>query len=156
MSKFTDIGSKIMDLSFQEKSAWGLLSGILVVSAFYFPRALDIVEYAGNPVALIGISVVGVVALVVIEIIYHIIIAIPGGEESDERDKLIDLKAERNGSIVLGLTLFLLVGHIIAQNIAFAGDGPSALLVAVYIIAAITAAEVAKLASQIWFYRAGI
>ena len=145
-----------MDLSFQEKSAWGLLAGILVVSAFYFPAALDIVEYAGNPIALIAISAVGVIALVVIEVVYHIIIAIPGGDDSDERDKLIDLKAERNGGMVLGLTLFLLVGHIITQNIAFAGDGPSALLIAVYIIAAITAAEVTKLASQIWYYRAGI
>ena len=156
MSKFTDIGSRIMDLSFQEKSAWGLLSGILVVSAFYFPRALDIVEYAGNPIALIANSVVGVIALVVIEVIYHIIIAIPGGDESDERDKLIDLKAERNGGLVLGVALFVLVGHIIAENVLQAGTGPSALLIAVYIIAALTASEVAKLASQIWFYRAGI
>ena len=145
-----------MDLSFQEKSAWGLLAGILIVSAFYFPAALNIVEYAGNPAALIAISVVGVVALVVIEVIYHIIIVIPGGDESDERDQLIDLKAERNGGLVLGLTLFLLVGHIITQNVLAAGSGPSALLIAVYIIAAITASEVAKLASQIWFYRAGI
>ena len=145
-----------MDLSFQEKSAWGLLSGILVVSAFYFPRALDIVEYAGNPIALIAISVVGVIALVVIEVIYHIIIAIPGGDESDERDKLIDLKAERNGGLVLAIALFVLVGHIIAENVLQSGTGPSALLIAVYIIASLTASEVAKLASQIWFYRAGI
>jgi len=77
-----------MDLSFQEQSAWGLLAGILVVSAFYFPAALNIVEYAGDPVALIAISAVGVVALI--------------------------------------------------------------------IIAATTVSEVAKLTSQIWFYRAGI
>lgn len=145
-----------MDLSFQEKSAWGLLAGILVVSAFYFPNALQIVEYTGNPVALIAISVVGVIALVVIEVIYHIIIAIPGGDEFDERDALIDLKAERNGGFVLGFSLFMLVGLIILENAVLGGTGPSPLLIAVYIIAALTFSEVAKLASQIWYYRAGI
>jgi len=145
-----------MDLSFQEKSAWGLLAGILVVSAFYFPRALAIVEYAGNPVALIAISGVGVVALVIIEALYHAIIAVTGGDETDERDKLIDLKAERNGGLVLGLSLFVLVGHIIVENAVMGGAGPNALLIAVYIIAGLTFSEVVKLASQIWYYRAGI
>jgi hypothetical protein len=145
-----------MDLSFQEKSAWGLLAGILAVSAFYFPAALGIVQYANNPVALIAISVVGVVALVVIEVIYHIIIVIPDGDRSDERDALIDLKAERNGGFALGFSLFFLVGHIIVQNAVLGGTGPSPLLVAVYIIAALTLSEVAKLASQIWYYRTGI
>ena len=145
-----------MDLSFQEKSAWGLLAGILVVSAFYFPAALRIVEYAGNPVALIAVSVVGVVALVLIEVIYHAIIALGGGDEVDERDALIDLKAERNGALVLGIALFVLVGHIVAQNVLLAGTAPSSLLVAVYIIAALTASEVGKLTSQIWYYRAGV
>ena len=145
-----------MDLSFQEKSAWGLLAGILVVSAFYFPRALDIVEYAGNPIALIAISVIGVIALVVIEIVYHIIIAIPGGDEADERDALIDLKAERNAGFVLGFSLFVLVGHIIVVSIVPHAPELSVLLVGVYIIAALTLSEVAKLVSQIWYYRAGI
>ena len=145
-----------MDLSFQEKSAWGLLAGILVVSAFYFPAALDIVEYADNPIALIAISVVGVIALVAIEIIYHIIIAIPGGDESDERDQLIDLKAERNAGFVLGIALFVLVGHIIVVSIVPHAPDLSVLLVGVYIIAALTVSEVVKLVSQIWYYRAGI
>jgi len=145
-----------MDLTFQEKSAWGLLAGILVVSAFYFPAALNIVEYAGNPVALTAVSVVGVVALIIIEAVYHAVIAITSGDESDERDALIDLKAERNGGYVLGISLFCLVGYIITQSTLFGGSDPNALLIAVYIIAAITAAEVAKLASQIWYYRAGI
>ena len=145
-----------MDLSFQEKSAWGLLAGILLVSAFYFPNALRIVEYAENPVALIAISIVGVIALVIIEAIYHAIIAVAGGDETDERDTLIDLKAERNGGFVLGISLFIVVGHIIAQSVIPERPNLSVLTVAVYIIAALTVSEVAKLASQIWYYRAGI
>ena len=36
------------------------------------------------------------------------------------------------------------------------GSGPNALLIAVYIIAALTASEVVKLVCQIWLYRAGV
>ncbi len=145
-----------MDGSFQEKSARGLLAGILLVSVFYFPVALRIVEFAGNPVALVAVSIVGVVSLIIIEAVYHAAIAISGGTESDERDALVNLQAERNGGLVLGLALFLLVGHIIAEHALRSGDGPSPLLIVVYIIAALTVSEVAKLASQIWYYRAGI
>lgn len=156
MSKFIDMRCKIMDLSFQEKSAWGLLSGILLVSAGYFPRAIRIVETTDNPVALIAISAVGVVALIIIEAVYHAIIATAGGDQTDERDALIDLKAERNGGLVLGISLFLLVGHIIATSVMPERTAPSVLLVGVYIIAALTLSEVGKLVSQIWYYRAGV
>jgi len=145
-----------MDLSFQEKSAWGLLAGILVVSAGYFPNAIRIVETTDNPVALIGISVAGIVALIIIEAVYHAIIAAAGGDETDERDALIDLKAERNGGFVLGIALFMLVGHIIVASVIPERAEPSVLLVGVYIIAALTLSEVAKLISQIWYYRAGV
>ncbi|MDX1481947.1 MAG: hypothetical protein R3315_09740 [Woeseiaceae bacterium] len=144
-----------MDLSFQEKSAWGLLAGILVVAAFYFPRALAIVEYSGNPVALIAISVVGVVAIVVIEVIYHALISVAGGTATDERDRLIDLRSERIGGFALGIALFTIVAHVIGQTVLAGGLAPSGLLVAVYIIGALTIAEVVKLASQIWIYRTG-
>jgi len=145
-----------MDLSFQEKSAWGLLAGILIVSAVYFPAAIRIVETTDNPVALIAISVGGVVALIIIQAVYHAIIAAAGGDQTDERDALIDLKAERNGGFVLGIALFLLVGHIIAASVVPGRPDLSVLLVGVYIIAALTLSEVAKLVSQIWYYRAGV
>ena len=144
-----------MDLSFQEKSAWGLLAGIVIVSAFYFPAALRIVDHAGRPLALIALSVVGLVALVVIEVVYHAVIAVAGNDASDERDALIELKAERNGGLMLGIVLFVVVGHIVAQHALLDGTGPSPLLIAVYIIAALTFSEVAKLLSQIWHYRVG-
>jgi len=144
-----------MNLSFQEKSAWGLLAGILLVSAYYFPMALKVVAETHHPVALLAVSIGGVIAIVVIETIYHIVIAVTGSTHTDERDVLIELKAERNGGFALGVALFLLVGHIVQQNIMLAGQGPGALTIVIYIIAALTWSEVAKLTSQIWYYRAG-
>lgn len=142
-------------MSFQEKSAWGLLVGIGLVGYFYFPLAFDIADSVPHGAPLIGISVVGVVALVIIETIYHIAIAIPHGEQADERDALIDLKAERNAGYVLGIGLFWLVGHIIATH-TFQGREPvGGLEIGVWILFVLTVSEVAKLAWQIWLYRTG-
>ena len=146
-----------MDLSFQEKSAWGLLIGIVVVSIFYFPAAFRIVGHVTHPAPLIAISVVGVVALVIIETVYHIIIAVPSRDApADERDQLIDLKSERVASIALGLGLFGLVGWIFARSALPTLQGPQPLTIAVVILLAITASEIVKLVCQIWYYRTGI
>ncbi|MEE4161887.1 MAG: hypothetical protein V2I25_05210 [Woeseiaceae bacterium] len=151
-------------MSFREKSAWGLLLGIVLVSVFYFPAALRIVvdAPAGAPRVgpLIGISIAGVIALVLIEVIYHAFVAGLSGrsaaDECDERDVLIDLKAERNGGYALGFGLVWLVGFIVTQSVVQAYAVPGAMEIAVYILLALTASEVAKLLSQLWYYRVGV
>ncbi len=145
-----------MEMTFQEKSAWGLLAGIGIVSYFYFPAAFEIADTAPHPAGLIGISIAGVIALIIIEALYHAVIAGTSGSEGemDERDVMIDMRSERNASYVLGIGLFWLVGHIIATH-SIAGKEPvGALTIAVWILFAITASEVAKLIFQIWHYRA--
>ena len=143
-----------MDLSFQEKSAWGLLVGIGIVSYFYFPAALDIADSVPHGAPLIVISIAGVIALIIIEAIYHGVIAVSsGGDAMDERDRLFDLKSERNAGVVLGVGLFWLVGHIIATHSIEDIDPVGGLTIAVWILFALTVSEVAKLISQICYYR---
>ncbi len=146
-----------MDLTSKEKSTWGLLLGIVVVSVYYFPQAIDAVDSAAGSWRLIGLSIAGVIALVVIEIIYHVIIAAVSPREAgeDERDKLIDLKAERLAGFVLGFILFWIVGRIIATTAMPELGEPSVLMVAVWILAALTASEVVKLLAVIGYYRVG-
>ena len=146
-----------MDLTFQEKSAWGLLIGIGLVSFFYFPAAFEIAGTVPHGAPLIAISVVGVVALVIIEAIYHAVIAASSGSDGsmDERDVLISMRAERNSGYVLAVGLFWLVGHIIATHSMEGREPIGALTIAVWVIAAITVSEIAKLLFQIWYYRAG-
>jgi len=145
-----------MDMTFQEKSAWGLLIGIGLVSYFYFPAAFDIADSVPHGAPLIAISIVGVVALVIFEAIYHACIAIPHGNsagDGDERDRLINLKAERIGSYALGIGLFWLVGQIIATHSSERLEPMSALTIGVWILFALTASEIAKLIAQIVYYR---
>lgn len=144
-----------MDLSFQEKSAWGLLIGMGIVSYFYFPAAFDIADEVPHGAALFGISIAGIIALIIIEVIYHAVIAAGSGERAkDERDRLFDLKAERNAGLVLGVGLFWLVGHIVATHSIPDKAPVGGLSIAVWILFVLTVSEGAKLISQIWYYRA--
>lgn len=146
-----------MDLSFKEKNTWGLLLGIVLVSIYYFPEAIDAVDSAAGSWRLIGLSIAGVIALVVIEIVYHVIIAAVSPSEAgeDERDKLIDLKAERLAGFALGFVLFWIIGRIIATTAIPELGEPSVLMVAVWILAALTVSEVVKLLAVIGYYRVG-
>ena len=117
----------------------------------------DLPDGSVRAVPLIAISVAGVVALVIIEIVYHACVAaLSGRAESDERDALIDLKAERNAGLALGFGLFWLVGFIVIQSVARAYAVPGAMEIALYILLALTAAEIVKLLSQLWYYRLGV
>ncbi len=140
-------------MSFQEKSSWGLLLGIGVVAFFYFPAAFEIVGRVSHGAPLIGISIAGVIAIVVIESTYHAIIAGGSDDQTDERDRLIDMKSERFASYALVISLFWLVGHIIITH-AIEGLAPMpGLEIAVWILLALTASEVVKLIAQITQYR---
>ena len=144
-----------MDITFQEKSAWGLLIGIGIVSYFYFPAAFDIADSVPHGAPLIAISVAGVIALVIIEAVYHAVIAAASGDEKmDERDALFCLKSERIASYALAVGLFWLIGHIIATHSIEGREPVGALTIAVWVIFAITVSEVTKLIAQIWYYRA--
>ena len=143
-----------MEMSFQEKSAWGSLVGLGLVSYWYFPRAFDAVERSNSPAALFGISVACIIALIIVFAVYQSAIAIASGDETDERDKLIDLRAERISSYALGIGLFWLVGRIVATESIGDLEPMGSLLIAVWILFAITASEIIKNISQIIHYRA--
>jgi hypothetical protein len=140
-------------MNFSEKSAWGLLIGLGIMSWWYFPRAFAVVEASDNPVALGAISVVCVVGLVIFEAVYHAVIAARGGDLEDERDRFFDLKAERNAGFVLGIALFILVGRILATTSVPELGAMTPLLIAVWILFAITVSEISKVLWQIWYYR---
>ena len=93
-----------MDLSFQEKSAWGSLLAIAVSSGLFYPLAVPHIANGGAFIDIMPrlIFVIGVI--IVIEIVYHSIIAARSGvESSDERDKEFNLKADRLSGYVLAI-----------------------------------------------------
>ncbi|MGI9248641.1 MAG: hypothetical protein ACR2QI_06470 [Woeseiaceae bacterium] len=140
-------------MSFQEKSAWGSLIGIGLVAYWFFPTAFDVAGSSNDPADLLVLSIGCIVGLIIIEAVYHSMVVNKGPVDSDERDALINLRAERNSGWVLAIGLFWLVGHIVAASAVDSSEPMGAMLVAVWILFTLTVSEFAKLASQVWYYR---
>ena len=142
-----------MNMTFKEKSAWGSLVALALISYWFFPAAFDAATHAADPGRLVAISIGCVIALIIIEAIYQSVIAAADGGASDERDALINLKAERIAGYVLSIALFSLVGRIIAVEAFAVAENMTALTIAVWILLTLTVSEAAKLVSQIAYYR---
>ena len=96
-----------MDLTFQEKSLWVMFLGLLVVYGYYFSMVLptDAVDVMPQHKVLFGVAVAYLVAS---QVVGHILIAIVDPrDETDERDRLIELKGTRVGSWVLAVGVFI-------------------------------------------------
>lgn len=96
-----------MALSFQEKSLWLMFVTLVGGFAFYvvtvFPTGA--VNVMPHQVVFFGLAVV---MLVIIQVVGHIVIAIVDRHtETDERDRLIELKGTRNAAYVLATGVFL-------------------------------------------------
>lgn len=144
-----------MDLSFEEKSAWGSLLAILVAAWLFFPMAMAHIAAGGEPVDLTFRITFVIGVIIAIEIVYHAVTSATAGERgTDERDAMISLKADRVAGYVLGFGVVWIAGLImIRSSIPGAPPVPSSVMVSIYLLLAITASEASKLVSQIWIYR---
>jgi hypothetical protein len=145
-----------MNLSFEEKSAWGSLLAIVVAAWLFFPRAVAHIAAGGELVdlALRVAFVIGVI--IAIEVVYHAVAAANAKDRgSDERDAMIGLKADRIAGFVLAFGVVWIAGTIMVRSAAPGTPAvPSSVMVSIYLLLALTASEASKLMSQIWFYRA--
>ncbi len=136
-----------MDLSFQEKSLWVMFLGMLVVFGYYFSMALptDAVDVLPQHKVLFGVAVAYLVAS---QVAGHILIAIVDPrDETDERDRLIELKGTRVGSWVLAVGVFvtLVVAVQTQGNFLF-----THVLLGSWVLA-----QLAETGSQLYLYRRG-
>lgn len=107
--------------TFQEKSLWILFAGVVIAFGFYFNAVFptDAVNVGRGH---IGLFVAAIVLLIVVQIVGHIIAAIVDQHfETDERDRLYELKAVRSSSYVLaaGVFISLCVALMTAGNFLF-------------------------------------
>jgi len=149
------------DLSFEEKSVWGSLMAMGVCSFYYFAEVLGM--YAGGEApdpyraGVLGISLL--IALIVIEIVYHAVVAaVSSSTESDERDRWIETRASRNAYMALGAGTLGLVAYLVAG----AGFGApyfdrlaEPFAIVNILLLALVVAELVKDLSQIVYYRTG-
>jgi hypothetical protein len=145
------------DLSFREKSLWLMIVSLVIAFGFYFTNALRAhfaLARRGEAGALtvtaaqVGLFVVAVVLSVVLAVLGHVLIAIIDRRgETDERDRLISLKGERNGSFVLATGVFcsLCLAVFTPGNFVF-----THVLLAFWVLA-----QLVEYGSQLVLYRRG-
>jgi hypothetical protein len=138
-------------MSFREKSAWVSLITYGLVFGGYFltlSRAWD-ESYAQG--LSIGLMVGAVVALIIVAIVLNTAIALFTPKEAtapaDERETMIDLKAERIASYTLSIGVLCLIGALLM--------GWNAYLVANLLLASMVISELVKAVAQIAYFRRG-
>lgn len=136
-----------MDLSFQEKSLWLMFVSLVAGFGFYFVTVLP--TGAANLMPhQVALFVGAVVMLVILQIAGHIVIAIMDRRtETDERDRLIELKGTRNAAYVLATGVFLaLCAAIVTEgNFVF-----THLLLGFWVLS-----QLVEIGSQLFLYRRG-
>lgn len=149
-----------MDLSYQEKSILGSLLAMVIVYGYYFTNALRHADHAAFDVGSIGRLMFTVIAIIVIEIVYHIILAIEAKPEpKDERDLLIEGKAYRNAYFVVATGAALVIGYVIVASLV-RDAAPTRIVATPFLLVNamllfMVLAELMKLGTQLLFYRKG-
>ena len=137
------------EMSFQEKSAWACLIGVLAVYGWYFIDVGLFVDPAFTLGAFMKKQIVLVVGLVILLIIGNAVAAATSrsGEDSvqDEREILIKAQA---GDIAGGVAI---IGSLMAAVSLF--HGAQAIEMANYVLLAIVASEIVRNGVKIAKYR---
>lgn len=114
-------------MSFHEKSVWGSMLAVLAVYGvyFYFVAAAMIGGHEPQAPEFVVLNVSVVVALVVIEIVYHIIIAGTSVREegrdlgnTDERDRAIESRAAGPSGVLLAAGVVAAILHVTAGSVS--------------------------------------
>ncbi len=150
-----------MDLSYQEKSILGSLSAMVVVYGYYF---VAVVRDASRPefeARSLGRLMLAVIAIIVIEIVYHIVLALESKDEpKDERDTLIECKAYRNAYFLLAVGAGLVITGVIVAGLV-SDTAPTRIIVTPFltvnlVLLFMVLAELTKFLTQLFYYRRGL
>lgn len=150
-------------MPFEEKSAWAVLgSTVLVWGAYFVLAAMLPVPSEVRPFPMFFLFIAAVTVQVVILTVAHIGMAIraqPG--PVDERDRLIELKADRNGGWVLSvgamcIALVMIWGGTFKALPFPPWSMPGPYVFGHLIVLVFALAEVVKRVSQVRYYRRGV
>jgi hypothetical protein len=139
-----------MNLSYREKSIAGSLITTVLVYGYYFAAVFTNNRPADFNRLAVGRLIAAVFVIVVIEVVYHIVIALSSRvEPKDERDILIEGKAYRNAYFLLAADLFMLMGTVVLI-------GLTPFLTVNLMLFSVVISEIVKSLTQLFYYRRGI
>ena len=146
------------DFSFQGKSAAISLLAILGTYGYYFYFVL-LGAGPGSPQAMLFWMIGLVILLVVLEVVFHIVVAVANPREAnspaDEMDRLISLKAQRVGYLMLSVGVLIVLGRILFGSIV-EPEQVTVLSIANLLLFVFVLAETGHYAATVYHYRAGV
>ncbi|MEZ4449470.1 MAG: hypothetical protein R3B09_08320 [Nannocystaceae bacterium] len=138
------------DASFEEKSTWIQLASIALALGGYFVIAGQMLRAGVDVlVAYVPVFVLAVVAIVAINVVGHVAIAIasrPGGR--DERDRVIAWRAEHRSSWLLATGVLTAITLLVLAV--------PTVWVAHLLLLSLYLAELLGFATRLYFYRRGM
>ena len=138
-------------MSFREKSAWIALVTYGAVFGGYFSVLGQAWDEASGQGLSIGLLVAAVVALIIVATVLATLAALLNPKEAtapaDEREAMIDLKAERISSYTLSTGVVCVIGALLI--------GWDGFLAANLLLASLVVAELVKAIAQIVHFRRG-
>lgn len=144
-------------MSFRETSAWISLTSIIVVFGFYFVQVgMALRTGPVDPQLFLDQYIGSVFLFVILQIVLSVIAAIVGSRLSgqdmhaarDERERLIELKANRFALVIVQAGAVLTAGAI--------SLGVPAYITANALVLALTLGEVVRFGGQVVYYRVGV
>lgn len=140
-------------MSFEEKSVWVSLLATLLVFTGYFSRSFEgLAAGTLDKSAVVVMFVAAVIALIVLEIALHIVIAIFSSKDAagrkDERDRLFAMKAGNISGHVLGFGVLVIAVQALIHDY-------DALWSANLLLFAVFVSQIASYALQLFYYRRG-
>lgn len=136
--------------SFEERSVWVQLMALVAVLGSYFVVAVLLLSKGVTTlIAFVPLVIAAVVLLVVVLVVGHIVVAIASRPEGrDERDRLIEWRAESGASWILGVGILAAIAGLIVSV--------DSVWIAHVLLLAMLVSEVAKLILQLVYYRRGM
>jgi hypothetical protein len=142
-----------LNLSFKEKSIWISLVIVLVIFVGYFSQVYEglvagTLDKAGASALFIG----AVIAVVILEIALHIVVAIFNPKEADqptdERDHLFSMRSGNISGWILGVAVLMIAAQTFMTDM-------NSMWVANLLLFAVFVSQVASYILQIFYYRRG-
>ena len=139
-----------MNASFEKKSVWiQLVSMVAVLGSYFVVAALMLSTGVTAVIAFVPLFIVAVGLLVFVLVVGHIVVAIASRPDGrDERDRLIEWRAESNSSWILGAGVLAAITGLVASV--------HAVWIAHLLLLCMLLSEVARFIFQLVYYRRGI
>ncbi len=139
-----------MNTSFQEKSVWiQMVSMVVILGSYFVVAAVMLSKGLTTLPAFVPLFIAAVVLMVVVLVVGHIVVAIASRPEGrDERDRLIEWRAESNSSWVLAVGVLAAVTGLVLST--------DNVWIAHLLLLSLFLSEVVRYLFQLVYYRRGL